>query len=927
VNCMYLNARSLRNKMPELLTTVEALKPDIIGVSESWGDIDTEDSEFNIPGFSMFRSDRVNGHHGGGVLLFVKTEYQAVETSMSSQFADQVWCKIKIKNGDELLIGVCYRSPNTTLFGKDNDLLLLNLINEIRGKPVLLMGDFNFPDIDWEAHHGNTSMSSGFIDAVDEAFLTQHVNLNTRKNSVLDLVFTSEPDMIDSVSVLGYLADSDHNILQWTVSLSPTTALFNRPSLDYSKADFPAIRRALEAIDWAATLHGDANEQWNTFSSIIKTLESQFIPLKKASQCRKKAPWMTYRAAKLVDRKHKIYKKYKSTSHPAYVKASRAAQTEMRRAKRSFEKKLAKNIDSDRKSFYAYVRNRSRSKPQVGPLVNECSEVTSQPPDMAEMFNQFFASVFTHEDTDNIPTAEPLFRAGDDQKLLDIHIDEELVRRKLDRLRSDKAPGADNISPRVLVELKDEITVPVTLIMKCSLDSGLVPDDWKAAYVTPVYKKDAKSNVSNYRPISLTSQLCKVFEAIVRDAIVNHLEEHGLVHDTQHGFRKGGSCLSNLLQFLDQVTQCIDDGICADVIYLDFAKAFDKVPHQRLLEKISKHGIDGKVLTWIRAWLSDRWQQVCVSGQYSSKRPVTSGVPQGSVLGPILFLIFINDLESGLTSSVFKFADDTKILGTLNSCDDKDILQQDLQHVVDWAKRWQMQFNTSKCKVMHLGRTNNRFQYCMDGHFLDCVDSEKDLGVQVTADLKPSRQCQIAYSKANKILGMIGRTLSYKNRDVLLQLYKSLVRPNIEYCISAWSPYYEKDKHLLERVQHRFTRMIPGMKQLSYEKRLEIIGLWTLEERRNRADLLEVFKMFKRLTTTKFDSLFSLTNNSRTRGHSAKIVKSRCRLDLRRHFFSQRVIDRWNRLDQSVVESNTINAFKSGLNRIRQDSIGFFTDS
>ena len=145
--------------------------------------------------------------------------------------------------------------------------------------------------------------------------------------------------------------------------------------------------------------------------------------------------------------------------------------------------------------------------------------------------------------------------------------------------------------------------------------------------------------------------------------------------------------------------------------------------------------------------------------------------------------------------------------------------------------------------------------------------------------------------------------MSYKNRDVLLQLYKSLVRPNIEYCISAWSPYYEKYKHLLERVQHRFTRMIPGMKQLSYEKRLEIIGLWTLEERRNRADLLEVFKMFKRLTTTKFDSLFSLTNNSRTRGHSAKIVKRRCRLDLRRHFFSQRVIDRWNRLDQSVVES------------------------
>ena len=468
--------------------------------------------------------------------------------------------------------------------------------------------------------------------------------------------------------------------------------------------------------------------------------------------------------------------------------------------------------------------------------------------------------------------------------------------------------------------------MPVTLIMKCSLESGLVPDDWKAAYVTPVYKKDAKSNVSNYRPISLTSQLCKVFEAIVRDAIVKHLEEHSLVNDTQHGFRKGGSCLSNLLQFLDQVTRCIDEDACTDIIYLDFAKAFDKVPHKRLLEKVSKHGIGGKVLSWISAWLSGRWQQVCVGGQYSSRRPVTSGVPQGSVLGPILFLMFINDLESGLNSSVFKFADDTKILGTVSTVDDKDILQQDLQLVLDWAKRWQMEFNTSKCKVMHLGRHNNRFQYFMDGHLLDSVDEEKDLGVQFTADLKPSRQCQIAYSKANKILGMISRTLSYKSRDVMLQLYKSLVRPNLEYCISAWSPYYEKDKQLLERVQHRFTRMIPGKKQLPYEKRLQIMGLWSLEERRNRADLLEVFKMYKGWSTTNFSSLFSLVDNSRTRGHSAKIVKSRCRLELRRHFFSQRVIDRWNRLDQSVIDSKTINAFKSGLNRTRQDSIGFFTD-
>jgi len=197
--------------MPELFASVKALNPDIIGITESRGNADIADSEFNIPGYSMFRSDRVNGHRGGGVLLYVKTELNAVETKTNSQFTDQVWCKLKIKNGEDLLTGVCYRSPNVVLFGKDNDALLCDLINEIRGKPLLLMGDFNFPDIDWESHRGSTAASNKFIDCVDDAFLSQHVNQGTRNNSILDLVFSSEPDMIDSVSVLGSLADSDHN--------------------------------------------------------------------------------------------------------------------------------------------------------------------------------------------------------------------------------------------------------------------------------------------------------------------------------------------------------------------------------------------------------------------------------------------------------------------------------------------------------------------------------------------------------------------------------------------------------------------------------------------------------------------------------------------------------------------------------------------
>jgi len=258
---------------------------------------------------------------------------------------------------------------------------------------------------------------------------------------------------------------------------------------------------------------------------------------------------------------------------------------------------------------------------------------------------------------------------------------------------------------------------------------------------------------------------------------------------------------------LEKVTESLDSHDNVDVVYLDFAKTFDKVPHQQLIEKVE--GISGNVLGWLKAWLSARQQLVCVNGQKSSWKAVSRGVPQGSVLGPILFQIFINDLDSTLISSILKFADDTKLFGRVNTDIDREVLQRDLHHPTEWSEKWQMQFNTlntAKCVIMHFGSSNKEFDYYMDNQKLAAIKEVKDLGIAITGTLKPGTQCQQAYAKASRALGLIARSISYKSPEVLLKLYKTFVHPHVEYCVSAWSPYYGKDKPYPAQILHEWFR-------------------------------------------------------------------------------------------------------------------------
>ena len=913
-----LNARSLVNKIDLFQSTVYNHNPDIIGITETWCNTNVLDAELQLTGYEFFRCDRKTQNKGGGVLLYVKKELKPVEYEISTAFVDQIFCKV-----GNLVIGVCYRSSNYSIVGYTNNSNLCQLIQNISDKHFLLMGDFNYPDINWvhQTVEDNATVDCReFFNCCNDCFLSQHVSEYTRGNALLDLVFSREPDLVSNVKVTGNFGNSDHNMVAFNIQHKQDSFATKRHIRDYNKGDYESIREELKQIDWDVCMSGDTTECWNSFKKTLLGLEEKYIPFKKyrkVNGSKIKPLWMTNKALKCVRRKNRVYRKYKNCDHPAVKAAHRQVTKEIKKAKRNFEKKLADNIKQDSKSFFAYARSKSKCKTETGVLCDDNDTVLKSDIEIAEHFNRYFASVFTREDYSNPPVANYM---GDSHIISEeLQFDASSVLTAISKLNPDKSMGPDGLAPKLILETKEQISYPLYLLFKKSLQDTVIPDDWKLATVSPIFKKGNRHKAENYRPVSLTSIICKLFESIIRDHLVHYLESNILINNSQHGFRKGRSCLTNLLEFLDKVTGCVDSGENVDVIFLDFAKAFDKVPYKRLMLKLESHGITGKVALWIEEWLNNRMQCVGIRGTLSNLVHVLSGVPQGSVLGPLLFLIYINDLDCNIQNWILKFADDTKIFGKITDEMDRVKLQQDLQKLITWSDEWQMMFNVSKCKIMHIGKKDISGHYFMKSQQLEEVMEEKDLGVMITRDLKVSRQCQLAYNKASRILGLINRTIEYKHPDILIRLYKSLVRPHLEYSIAAWSPHYIKDKDLLERIQRRFTRMIPTMRSLSYEERLAETGLWTLEDRRVRADLIEVYKIMHGLSPVNFNTFFEYSTNSNTRGHSLKLHKRRVHTDLRQHFFTERVINNWNSLNEEIVSAISINSFKRKLQKIYMD--------
>ena len=759
---------------------------------------------------------------------------------------------------------------------------IVSVINDL-GTPepdIILLGDFNFPKAIWREGVGiplqgaspETRMANSLIEACDSHNLLQLIDFGTRptqlgEENTLDLLFTNNHDLLCNISKQASIM-SDHYLIRGTtrhhMQLSSCPPPCESPLLsafNLNKANWTEIRNFLAAVEWEKILHGKSNsEMINILSSILYEALELFCPRFKNPPG--KANCIIPRDCRILFRQRKRKQKILKSLRPSSARATRLSIEILeieQRLKNSLEaeyeeeeRKAIVNIPVNSKYFYSFARKYQKVKSGIGPLKDGDTLITS-PQDICDCLSTHLSSVYTTPDP-NQKIHDPVsffdLNNRNSPSLQDIDFTEDMIESAIATLKPNSAAGPDHISALLLKTCKKELKKPIFILWRQSLSFNDIASIFKHAITCPVLKPNSESYLpKSYRPISLTSHLIKIFEKIVREAIVKHLLENNLLPPNQHGFIQGRSTTSQLINQTEMLIRFLESGSEIDTIYLDFAKAFDKVDHFILCNKLKEKGIGGRVGAWLHNFLSDRTLQVSANGALSQPSRVTSGVPQGTVLGPILFVIMISDIDANLQSSFISlFADDSRVSAVSDSKEDCEQFQNELDNeVYPWAERNNAVFNGDKFEHIHFGKNSHEFALYLDPDSkpIRTKSQIRDLGVIMSDDLTWSHHIDRVIANCRKQSAWILRTFSRRDINTMKTLWVSLIRPIIDYCSPIWSPHPTNFGMIdrLENVLRAFTKKVDNLHDLSYSERLKEMKLSSIQRRHERYKILYIYKI------------------------------------------------------------------------------------
>lgn len=833
------NARSVKGKVNEL--KVLSTQCDIMCLTETHLDSSIHNSTILEANDKIIhRNDR--NIHGGGVIIALQTEIVHERVFVDLPCILEYVAVVFESNKCNVLL-ICIYNPPVKHCADELQLLLDHFMGKYPKYILMLTGDFNMPDINWSLHSvKKESQSKGihtnFLNVIQEFNLSQLINEPTHiRGNILDLVLCTHPSFINNTNVVEP-GLSDHYIIEFEFKAQYNTQKPQEKIIKlYNKANQDQIRKSLESInDTVGKLIAECSPidaVWKTFTRNLQICIEQHVPVKKIRPRNSHEPiWFNRSARKAVSKQRRLYNNYRKSKD---IELFQKYKTLRRGNKKAFRKLelgyLSKNLyepmrNGNTKAFFRYVKYQTQEPKTLDKLVDSSGNVVVDKNEMADLLNTFFKSVFS-DTGDNYPEVKPKGKG--------LYIDENGVRKLIKDLKNGKAPGPDGIRKNDLTIDLDLMSTILTRIFQYSIDTCKIPNIWKTANVVPVFKAGDKGLATNYRPVSLTSICCKTLEHIVASSMGERLEN--ILNFNQHGFRKGLSCSTQLAITVNDILATVDNNLSVQAVVLDFAKAFDKVPHDKLLQKLVKYEFEDGIIKWIEAFLCGRSQKVVLDGSCSGELPVTSGVPQGSVLGPILFLVYINDIFNSIRFSTLRlYADDALLYINVNEQDNLNF-QQDLDGLTQWATENGMFFNTNKCYSIIFGKAQSAdriLNHRVSGKVLERIDSFKYLGVTITNNFNWDTHINNITSKANRCLGLLRHVLYKTPEKIKLTAYKTLVRSTLEHASEVWDPFLRKEVDQLERVQNRAVRFIGQLRgKCSVSAKRDQLKLETLENRRS----------------------------------------------------------------------------------------------